>query len=234
MDMSHIQNDIRTFPREDPAVAAARAKQDAATEKARKAEETANRKIVKAAASKKKELEQLPTPDETKSAEKQRRDRELKLLKIRLYFSKLKHKLPNIKEPATYPRNDEDIDALLLSIESTLQSNGGIEYASNMFVSGCGIVEQVSRVYNPTGLRLTGPNISLTQAAVASQKDWSDLVAEFAISNAEWFMMGPGKRLLVFGYQLVTQVDHLNHKARETAPPPATVSTEEQDAAAHL
>lgn len=198
-----IQADLANFPTEDPARAAARAKQEQADAKARKEEEKASAARVKKG---------LAIPPQVSDAAKANNDREVKLLKIRLYFSKLGHKIP-IKEPKAMPRTDAEIDELLLMIETHLQSHGGIEMAGTMYQSSFAAVEMLTLQFNPLNLHLSGPAVSLSATVAQNREKWDELLTEFAIAHAEWFMMGPGKRLIGFSIQMIQTVDQANKKA---------------------
>lgn len=198
-----IQADLANFPTEDPARAAARAKQEQADAKARKEEEKASAARVKKG---------LAMPPQISDAAKANNDREVKLLKIRLYFSKLGHKIP-IKEPKAMPRTDAEIDELLLMIETHLQSHGGIEMAGTMYQSSFAAIEMITMQFNPLNLHLSGPAVSLSATVAQNREKWDELLTEFAIAHAEWFMMGPGKRLIGFSIQMIQTVDQANKKA---------------------
>lgn len=130
--------------------------------------------------------------------------------KSSLYFARLKHKLKNVKQPKTMPKTPEEAAALRYSIEMELQGEGGIAQASSMALMAVGGVEQLSRVWNPLGLQLTGPAISLSQAVQQQQDEWNDLVTEFAIEHHTWFMHSAARRLLVFVVRAAVAVDTIN------------------------
>lgn len=230
-----FQHDVNTFPKEDPKIAEMRSKAEAAylKEKAaddkRKATEIKNlEKAVKATPAKK----PVETAKEAKAAASSAagdfRKRELKLRKIRLYFQKLGDKL-SVKEPKTYPKTDEAVDELLAEIESDLHSKGGIQQAGIFYINGCVAIEQISNVFNPLGWDLTGPATSLSATVAANRKQWDDLITEFAISNAEWFMLGPTKRLIGLTVQMILAVDGANKTARaRQADAPASADLQAQ------
>lgn len=203
-----IQADLANFPTEDPARAAARAKQEQADAKARKEEEKASAARVKKGMAIQVQSDKYTIPD----AAKAQTEREVKLLKIRLYFTKLGHKIP-IKEPKAMPRTDAEIDELLLMIETHLQSHGGIEMAGTMYQSSFAAVEMLTLQFNPLNLHLSGPAVSLSATVAQNREKWDELLTEFAIAHAEWFMMGPGKRLIGFSIQMIQTVDQANKKA---------------------
>ena len=201
-----------TIPTEDPAVQAARVKQQQQLQKEQAALAAQEKKRAAAEAKKVKADIAKPGDKEKADAAKLTSARELKKHKIRLYFDKLGHKL-SMKAPKTIPDNDAALDELLSSIECELHSNGGIEQAGNGFVSGCAALEQFTSFYNPLGLMLSGPAASLSSTVVQNRAKWDEMITEFAISNAEWFMLGPGKRLLMFTFQMVMAVDGANKAA---------------------
>lgn len=209
-----VSKDVNSFPREDPAILAARAKQMLEDEKIRKEHERQRKQEEKeeAAQVKKAAATKAPVRAVEASPKQQAAARELKAMKIRLYFRHLKHKI-GIKEPAKLPTEDAELDSLLLSIEAELQSAGGVEIASNIYTGGVSAFEALTQHYNPLNLHLSGPVASLAGTVQANKKQWDELVTEFAISNAEWFLVGPGKRLLGFTVQMINTVDNANKVA---------------------
>lgn len=223
-----FQGDMQTFPREDPRILESQQKQAQAAKKAQAEEEKqAKAEAVKFA----KAMKEAPPPKKPaaaktsgggdKSADAKRV--ELKRRKIKLYFAneKIAKKL-SVKEPKTLPKSEEELDDLLAEIESDLHSSGGIKQAGLMYINGCAALENITQVFNPLGWDLRGPKVSFTQTVAANKEQWEELVTEFAISNAEWFMVGPGKRLLLTTIQMIMAVDSANKAA--TAIPRATAS----------
>jgi hypothetical protein len=217
-----FMHDVQTMPMEDPAIAA---KLRAEVEKANKAQEQAEKKArgrppgsknaPKAAAA-------APAAPAVNTAVGASR-RQVKLQKIALYFAHLGHKLKQ-KAPKELPKGDQEIDELLASIECELHAAGGIEKAGVFVVTGAQAIENTMPYFNPLGWDLSGPQVSFAQAVAANQSKWDDLVKEFAISNAEWFCVGPGKRLAATMAQLIFAVDGANKAAiamgnRQPAPP---------------
>ena len=217
------QGDMQTFPREDPRIIESQQKQAQAALKAQAEEE---RKAKADAVKLAKAMKDAPAPKKPAAAGKAAAgDRsadakriELKRRKIKLYFSneKISKKL-SVKEPKTLPKTEEELDDLLAEIEGDLQSSGGIKQAAAMYLTGCGAIENGVKVFNPLGWDLSGPKVSFTQTVAANRAEWEELVVEFAISNAEWFMIGPGKRLIMTTLQLILAVDGAN-KAAMAAP----------------
>lgn len=224
-----VHFDLNTFPREDPRVVEATAKATKAAEKqaadeARR-EQAAVRKMQQMMAGKQKEEEAeteqekpkrggakkpaAAAPNAAKKAAEDAKRCKLKLQKCKLYFQKFSEKL-SIKEPRAYPKDEPGLDELLAEIEAELQSAGGIKNASLMFLTGVSTIEETTKVFNPMGWQLSGPVASLSQTVAANRDQWEDVVTEFAIANAEWFMIGPGKRLLLMTVQLITAVDRAN------------------------
>ncbi len=231
-----FQSDTQSFPREDPRITADLAKQHAQALKQQKAEDAEMAKTRKREEVQVKKALAIPTvmqrQDAVKHASRGVRERELTALKIRLYFKKLSHKI-SMKEPKTLPKDDAALLELLATVECELQSNGGIEQAGAMFVNGCFALEAVTQQFNPLGLMLSGPAASLTQTVAANKDKWDELITELAIANAEWFMMGPGKRCLLFVVQMVHTVDQANKAAvaRGSSKP---VPKEKEEAVADL
>lgn len=229
-----FQHDIQSFPQEDPKVLEAQAKAILAEEKARKAQDATAKKDQAAL---NKLLKEANTPVAKKAAPhaeeevKALRNRELMAHKIRLYFRKLGHKI-SVKEPKTLPRDEAGLHELLFAIETELQSSGGIEIAGGLFVQTAFTLEKLNQTFNPLGLLLSGPEASLAQTIAQNRDKWDELVTEFAIANAEWLMVGPGKRLLGFIVQTATAVDDANRQAlmrRNMAPVPAKEKEENSD-----
>jgi hypothetical protein len=191
-------------------VLAKQAQINAAAEKELKAREAADAKerkkdeamVKKALAPIKKE------PDVSASA----RRCQLMAHKIRLYYKKLPHCL-STKEPKALPKDEEGLAELLATIETELHSKGGIEMAGKITIGICGAAEQLNQQFNPFGLMLSGPAASFTGSVQANRAEWDDLVTEFAIANAEWFVVSPGKRLIGFMLGLAQAVDAANKAA---------------------
>lgn len=206
-----LMSDIQTFPQEDPTITA---KIQAAEQKALKAQEAAEKK----SRAKEKESGQvakaqaMPVQRKAVGIDKETRAREMKAHKIRLYFAKLGAKI-SVKEPKTLPKTDEGLDELLAQIETELHSNGGIEQAGAAYINLMLGVESINSQLNPLGLMLSGPSVSFAATVAQNKAKWQDLVTEFAIANAEWFMVGPGKRLAMFTVQMVLAVDGANKAA---------------------
>jgi len=138
--------------------------------------------------------------------------------KINLYFQYFGDKL-SFKAPKTLPKDFDSNDELLKRIQTELQGAGGIDFARSNFIVGVNAVEQLNTQFDPFGLRLSGPNVSLTQVMIANQQQWDALIVEFAIEHAEWFMVGPGKRLLAFVATAIRQVNASNHMRSQAASP---------------
>lgn len=207
-----------TIPTEDPAIAASQAKQRQQYEKDQKAFEAQLKKQEAAEAKRVKADIAKPGHKEKAEAVTSVQKKELKCHKIRLYFEKLGGKL-SFKAPKTLPSNEAEIDELLTRIECELHSNGGIEQAGSAYLNGMAMLEQVTQAWNPLGLQLAGPAASLSRTAAENKAQWDDLITEFAIANAEWFMVGPAKRILLFTAQLVMAVDGANKAAIRGAKP---------------
>lgn len=207
-----VQEDMRTFPTVDPKITAQLAKQKAdwekAKEKERKEEEAAAKRVAtainKPVAASKKAVEVVKNEDGEDI-----RKLNLLNLKCHLYFKHFGEKL-SIKEPKAYPKTVVGLQELLSSIQIELSSNGGIKNAAGFYLGGVQAVEQLSLQWNPLGLMLAGPKASLSATIAANKKEWDDLVTEFAIEHAEWFMMSSLKRLLAFTVMSVQAVHKAN------------------------
>lgn len=231
-----FQSDVQTFPGADPREVEAAQKQEAKRMKENAAAEKARAAAAKKEAATVKKIAAAPTAahkEEAVATDMQRaRKRELAAQKIRLYFKHFGGRL-SVKEPKTLPKDDNGVYELLAAIETELQSAGGIQQADALFVNGARGLEQFTAVYNPLGLMLSGPAASLTATVAANKEQWHETITEFAIANAEWFMMGPGKRALVLIAQMVMTVDAAN-KAAIVRGSAAPVSEAQQQAVEDL
>jgi hypothetical protein len=211
-----LSQDYQTFPRDDPAELARQAKRMVEEDKMRKEQEKERKEAEKREAAAVKKAVAMPVkgkeaPPAAKSGAVPAIA--LKRMKVQLYFKHLGHKL-SLKEPKNLlTMGEEDVDTLLSSIQAELQSAGGIDMASNFFVGGVAAFEQITNQWNPLGLALSGPAASLTGSVAANKDKWEELVKEFAIEYAEYFLMGPGKRLIGFTVQMVNTVDTANKVA---------------------
>lgn len=226
-----FQQDVQSFPTEDPRITAELKKQHAEALRQQKAKDAADAREKKQMKEKERSAVEkavaMPVQKQsTLTPAAAARARELKLMKIRLYYEKLGDKLSS-KMPKVMPKTDEGIDELLGTIECELHSNGGIDQASNLYIAALVGFEQFTQQYNPLGLMLQGPAASLAQTVAGNKAKWNDLITEFAIANAEWFMMGPGKRLIAFTFQMVHTV-HLANVGALNAPKPASDKMKEE------
>lgn len=222
-----FQNDMRTFPRDDPAVMA---KHAAEVAKAQKAEE-ASIKRVKASKQKEEAYVQKVLESETQKHEKTSKTLALYRLKIKQYFAHFGDRL-SIKAPKTLPNDEHALKELLDTIEAELCSKGGVGMAGDLFIAGAVATEQLNAMYNPFGLMLSGPAASLTSTLLKNKPQWDDLITEFAIANAEWFMVGPGKRMIGLLFKTAHAVDAANKMAvrmAQQAPPSQKGKEEEQE-----
>lgn len=209
-----FDHDVKTFPIRDSATAA---KLEAQMRKAEMQEEADKKRRGrppgstkdKAAAKEEKRYTVPPPPQQQRKGDIAR-----KTQKVRLYFHYLSHKI-SFAEPKTYPTTHEGLDELLDKIECQLHGEGGIEKAGTVYAMGVAGIEKACEFFNPMGWDLSGPQVSLAAAVAANEDKWKDLVKEFAIENAEWFMFGPGKRLIATTLQLIMAVDKTNKMARE-------------------
>ncbi len=228
-----FQGDLHSLPgAQDPAVTAKLAAAAAKEQKERKAAEAAAAKAQKppgvvrttAAAAPK---STAPNPTTIRQLN------DAKLHKIRLYFgTPATAKKLSIKEPKPYPKTEEEIDSLLRAIENELASSGGIQQAAVGYLTAINFFEQfTANTWNPLQLDLTGPQITVTQAFVQNRAQWDDILTEFAISQAEWFMVGPFKRLLFTTASMIMTVSDTNKMAKAMrAAAPASENLKEKSA----
>ena len=205
-----FDHDIKTFPLKDSAMEAKlKAQMDKAEQQAEKEAKRGRGRPPKSA--------QQPTtpraPVEPSVVKVRKGSIASKTQKIRLYFHYLSHKI-TFPEPKNYPQSHEGLDEILDKIEIQLHGEGGIEKASVMYVAAAGGLQKLMDIFNPLGWDLNGPGVTLQQAVAANEEKWKDLVKEFAIENASWFMFGPTKRLILTTLQLILAVDAANKMAR--------------------
>lgn len=207
-----VQEDMRSFPTVDPKVTAQLAKQKADWDKAREKE----RKEEEASAKRAAALHGSAKKPAAKTAEVAKNEdgediRKLNLLnmKCHLYFKHFSDKL-SIKEPKAYPKTVAGLQELLNAIQVELSSAGGIKNAAAIYQSGIEGAEQLTLRWNPLGLMLVGPATSFSQTIANNKKEWEDLVTEFAIEHAEWFMMSSFKRLVAFTLMTAQTVHKAN------------------------
>lgn len=202
---------VRSMPAADPKVVAQmereQAKKQKQAEEARKKEERdAKLAQQRMAALDKNSAQSKEAKKDPKTLEA---EMTLNLHKIRLYYEKLGHKLTS-QMPKTLPKTPEAARVLKDAIECELQSTGGIESAAGVYMTGVQLFEQSTQFFNPLDLQLSGPYISLTQAAAQNQDKLNDLVTEFAIQHSEWFMFSPLRRLVHFTITMAMQVSAMN------------------------
>jgi len=244
-----FQHDVQTFPTEDPKIVELKRKAAEQEKKRQKQDELEReRERKKEAAQVKKVMQQHgveaepakrvtrgkktaapPSADEMEAKAAKRRH--LMAQKIRLYWDKLGHKLQG-NPPKSLPKSEEQLSDMLADIESQLCSNGGIEQAGALYINGCMAVEKISTMFD-IGFDLSGPAVSFSATVAHNKKEWADLVTEVAISNAEWFMVGPGKRLIATTIQMMMACSNANRAgvamARGAQPAPEKMKEEAED-----
>ena len=225
-----FDHDVKTFPTKDSEMAA---KLDAQRKKAAENEQKEKAKRGRPPKSQTQQKSAPPPPTEPVGS-KRKGSIAQKTQKIRLYFHYLSHKI-SFAEPKPYPQTHDGLDEVLDKIECQLHGEGGIEKAGVLYVSATAGLEELTKIINPLGWQLSGPAVSLKAAVAANEEKWKDLVKEFAIENASWFMFGPTKRLLFTTIQLVMAVDNANKMAglrtqsAKQAPVPEDVAKEAED-----
>jgi hypothetical protein len=232
-----FDHDVKTFPVRDSETAK---KLEAQMRKAEMQEEADKKRRGRPPGSTKAPKEEKRSAQPPPPVPQQKRAGTIaqKTQKVRLYFHYLSHKI-SFPEPKTYPTTDEGLDELLDKIECQLHGEGGIEKAGSLYVMGVGGVEKLMDYVNPLGWNLSGPSVSLSAAVAANEEKWKDLVKEFAIENAGWFMFGPTKRLIATTVQLILAVDSANKvgiyrsrsqaQQREAQPAPEDLQKEGED-----
>jgi len=194
--------DERSFPAPQPT---------ASEKKTQAAKEKEDAKAAKAATPRTRaapQQQQQPQPQPQQKALTDRQ-RAVITLKISLYFQHFGERL-SFKQPAKLPKDDESLQELLLTIETELSSAGGIGVATQTYLGAVNLIEQGSRYFNPLNLQLEGPVASFSATVAQNRKQWEDIVTECAIANAEWFMVGPVKRLLGVTFMMAQSVDAAN------------------------
>lgn len=219
-----FQSDINTFPGEDPKITElrrrareaeerAQAKEEAERARERKREQAQVKKVMEMhgveAEPVKRSTRGKKAPQDPVAAEvKASKHRQLMAQKIRLYWDKLGHRLQG-SAPKVLPKSEEQLADMLAEIEAQLCSNGGIEQAGALYINACMAVEKVSQHFD-IGFDLAGPGVSFSATVAHNKAQWQDLVTEVAISNAEWFMVGAGKRLLATTIQMMMACSNAN------------------------
>lgn len=227
--------DMTSFPKEDPADLQRRAKLMVEEDKMRKEQEKERKAAEKAEAVAVKKAQTIkPVATKAEPVPPANADT-INRVKVRLYYQHCAAKLQS-KEPKNLQSiGGKELADLLASIEGELQSHGGVEVASNGFIGAVGAFEVLTQTWNPLGLHLSGPAASLSQTVQTNRKVWDEVVTEFAIANAEWFMMGPGKRMIGVVVSTVMAVDKANKIAiTEIISRRTEVTPKEKEEAAEL
>lgn len=166
-------HDLKTFPSEDPQAAARRKKEIKQHDKEHRtpsAKEFAN-------ATKRTVKESAAAPPAMQEVAMLKR-------KILLYFDKLGDKI-STKKPRKLSNDVRELRQLKDAIELELNSAGGIEQAKAAYMTGVATVERLHPLL-PFDVRLYG----LTKTIQQNQKVWNDMLVQFSIEHAEWFIMG--------------------------------------------
>lgn len=211
-----VKADFATFPRDDPADLQRKAKLMVEEDKLRKEMERERKAAEKAeAVAVKKAVATKPAAaaaKEAPAAANASKDN-LNRVKVRLYYQHCSHKLQSKEPKNLHSIGGLELQELLSAIEAELQSHGGIEMAASGLIGISQVAEMLNAQFNPLGLALSGPAASFANTIVSNRKAWDDLLTEFAICHAEWFLVGPGKRLVGFMVQTAMTVDSANKAA---------------------
>lgn len=204
-----VEADIAAFSEVDPAIVAAEAKQRAQAEK----RQQQRQKPISAKAAAK--VEQLA---EQRNAAEEASERAALLRKIKLYYDRFGERI-TYRCKATAKTNVDDLRVHVAAIEADLGMSGGGDAAATGFVMLMKGVEQLTNVFNPLNLQLSGPRATLGDTIENSHDAWRPLIDEFVIKHERMFCMSVEKRILFFIAQAIMTVDRANRMADRAAAP---------------
>lgn len=191
-----LHHDMQNFPgATNPVDLQAQAKaakaEAAALLKKQKAEEAA---VKRATAAPKQKAE--PAHDDKAASRLSMKHHKLRMLQAR-FGDRV-----SVKLPKTLPSTEEATDELLRQFSAELSSGRVLEVAGTLFIQGVNAAATFNDQHRLWNVELCGPKAHLGNTLVAQQEVWKDMLDEFAILHCEWFMMGPGLRLV--GYLMAT------------------------------
>lgn len=125
----------------------------------------------------------------------------------------------------------DEIKDTVHNIELDLNSTNGTEYACMAYEQGIGVLQDVTKIYNPLKLALSGPVADVRGAVAANREMWMPIMQEIAIKYERFFAMGPERRLLFFTVSLLMQVHRANTmpqsvQEKVNAPAPADLAAD--------
>jgi len=123
--------DMTTFPREDPVTTAKRQKEADKLREMQKQESRAENSTAKRVSKAKRKS--VSTPAAALGGDQ--RERVIILRKLSQYYAKLGKKI-NVAKPRTWPSDLKKLRELLLSVETDLAANGGIDQAGALYIQG--------------------------------------------------------------------------------------------------
>lgn len=206
MDESQIDEDFETFPQRPPPT-------DAEVKAAQKeriaAEKAAAKQAPKVAAA-------AAKMQEEKSAADTKEERALLVRRIKQYYAKFGERITTPLPRAFGTKQTlEQLQELLRSVELDISCAGATETCAGLLVASLQGVQQLTTVFNPLDLRLSGPRADLVQTFAAQRSTWLPIVEEFAIKYERWFAIGVEKRLLFYLASVILLVNRANKEAPE-------------------
>jgi hypothetical protein len=107
----------------------------------------------------------------------------------------------------------EDLQQLMHDIELDVNSASAQHTAVALFAGAFQGFQQLTQLYNPLDLRLSGPRADLVSTLQAQQSTWMPMIEEFAIKYEKWFAVGVEKRLLFYAAGVILLVNKANKEA---------------------
>jgi hypothetical protein len=205
-----VDSDFAQFPHEAPGPAPT-----AAEKRAQKQQQPAPTKA---------QLDAVEKLSDAAKHEREADEKSILVRRINQYYSafadRITYKLPrNFGVKQTL----EEVKDVLRNVELDLHASGSADYACMLYEQGIGMVQDLSKWYNPLKLALSGPKADLKGTVEAQRSAWVPIMQELAIKYERWFAVGPERRLLFFTASLITQVHRANvtvaaTRAREKEP----------------
>lgn len=203
MDESQIDEDFEAFPQRPPPTDA---ELKAAQKERLAAEKAAAKQAPKVAAAAAK-MEQEKAVFDTKE------ERALLMRRIKQYYAKFGERITTPLPKTLAKQTLEQLQELLRSVELDISCAGATETCAGLLVASLQGVQQLTTVFNPLDLRLSGPRADLVQTFAAQRSTWLPIVEEFAIKYERWFAIGVEKRLLFYLASVILLVNRANKEA---------------------
>jgi len=206
MDESLIGEDFEAFPQAPPPTEQelkAMQKKRAAEEKAAKPKgvTAAQIKAVKEMSAADRHAEELPLKQDL-------------VRRIKQYHAKFGSQIGTKLPRGFGVKNSlEDLQQLMHDIELDVNSASAQHTAVALFAGAFQGFQQLTQLYNPLDLRLSGPRADLVSTLQAQQSTWMPMIEEFAIKYEKWFAVGVEKRLLFYAAGVILLVNKANKEA---------------------